>query len=157
LRLGQLAAAREVLGPPPWIGSETRIGALIALAEGRAAEAEQLSSSLRREVPRSRLFGSIVDARIAKLRGDHDAALHFAADTLAVAQQHNFVRSVLDFGSDLLPELALCASSAADAAYVARVRDTAERGTYAFDSRRAARNPVALSDRELDVLRYLAT
>ena len=157
LRLGQVAAAREVLGPPPWIGSETRIGALIALAEGRAAEAEQLTSSLRRDVPRSRLFGSIVDARIAKLRHDNDAALAAASDTLQVAQRHGFVRSVLDFGSDLLPELAACASSAADAAYVARLRDTAERGTYAFDWRRADHDPVALSDRELDVLRYLAT
>jgi LuxR family maltose regulon positive regulatory protein len=157
LRLGQLPAAREVLGPPPWIGSETRIAALIALAEGRAAEAEQLTSSLRRDVPRSRLFGSIVDARVAKLHHDQDAANRAAADTLQVARQHGFVRSVLDFGSDLVPELAACASSAADAAYVARLRETAERGTYAFDSRRAARDPVALSDRELDVLRYLAT
>jgi LuxR family maltose regulon positive regulatory protein len=53
--------------------------------------------------------------------------------------------------------MAACASSAADAAYVARLRETAERGTYAFDSRRATRDPVALSGRELDVLRYLAT
>jgi LuxR family maltose regulon positive regulatory protein len=157
LRLGQFAAAREVLGPPPWIGSETRIATLIALAEGRATEAEQLTSSLRRDAPRSHLFGSIVEARIAKLRDDDDAALRAAADTLRVAQQHGFVRSVLDFGSDLLPELAACVNSAADAAYVARLRNTAERGTYAFDSRRAARDPVALSDRELDVLRYLAT
>ena len=64
---------------------------------------------------------------------------------------------MLDFGSDLLPELAAGASSAADAEYVARLRATAERGTYAFDARRASRDPVALSDRELDVLRYLAT
>jgi LuxR family maltose regulon positive regulatory protein len=157
LRLGQFAAAREVLGPRPWIGSETRIATLIALAEGRASEAEQLTSSLRRDLPRSRLFGSIVEARIAKLRHDDDATFRAAADTLQVAQQHGFVRSVLDFGSDVLPELAACASSAADAAYVARVRNIAERGTYAFDSRRATRDPVALSDRELDVLRYLAT
>jgi LuxR family maltose regulon positive regulatory protein len=157
LRLGQLAAAREVLGPPPWIGSEIRIAALIALAEGRAAEAEQLTSSLRRQAPRARLFGSIVDARVAKLRGEHDVALRAAADTLVVAQEHGFLRSVLDFGSDLLPEIAAGASSAADAAYVARLRESAERGTYAFDSRRATRDPVALSDRELDVLRYLAT
>ncbi len=157
LRLGQFAAAREVLGSPPWIESETRIGVLIALAEGRAAEAEQLNSSLPRDVPRSRLFGSIVDARVAKLRHADDSALRAATDALRLAQGHGFVRSVLDFGSDLLPELAACASNAADAEYVARLRATALRGTYAFDSRRAARDPVALSDRELDVLRYLAT
>ena len=64
---------------------------------------------------------------------------------------------MLDFGSDLLPELAAAATTAPDAAFVARLRATAVRGTYAEDARRVARDPVALSDRELDVLRYLAT
>jgi ATP/maltotriose-dependent transcriptional regulator MalT len=157
LRLGQVHAAREVLGPPPWGWTEMRVAVLVALAEGRADEAERLSSSLRQTLPRPRLFAAIVESRVALLRGDRVASSAGARRVMEIAQEHGFVRSVLDFGAELLPSLAAATTSVADAEFVARLHEAATLGIAAVGDGRTGWESIGLSGRELDVLRYLAT
>ena len=56
LRLGQIRAARDALGPPPYRESETLAAALIELRAGNPNDASQLSASIGRETPRGLLF-----------------------------------------------------------------------------------------------------
>ena len=52
LRLGQIHAAREVLGPPQYRDSGTVTAALVELADGNADAASRLCGTVRRDTPR---------------------------------------------------------------------------------------------------------
>jgi len=156
LRIGEVRAAREVLGPPPHRPSETLVAALIALADRRPDEATRLSAIVRRDTPRPRLLATLIDARAAVLRDDADAAIASARLAMHIALEHGFLRSVLDYGTALLPEFAAACVTAAEAEFVSNLRDELALSAVSLDRRRP-RDASGLSGRELDVLRYLAT
>jgi len=156
LRIGEVRAAREALGPPPHRPSETLVAALIALSDRRPDEATRLSATVHRDAPRPRLLATLVDARAAVLRDDADTAIANARLAMHIALEHGFLRSVLDYGTALLPEFAAACVTAADAEFVSNLRDELALSAVSHD-RRHTRDASGLSGRELDVLRYLAT
>jgi LuxR family maltose regulon positive regulatory protein len=157
LQLGQVRAAGGVLGLPQHRDSETLVAALIELAHGDAMAALRLSTSVRRDQPRSMLLAALIEAQAAKLRGDHAAVIAAAGRAMRVAQRYGFIRSVLDFGSELLPEFAAVSAGAADAEFVAQLRRSQRHSPATIDLREPGALSVELTDRELEVLRYLPT
>jgi LuxR family maltose regulon positive regulatory protein len=155
LRLGQVRAARTVLGPSRR-PVETLVAALVALADGRSDEAVRLAASVPRDTPRPQLIGALIDARAAVLQDDDERAISNARVAMRVAQEHGFLRSVLDFGTALLPEFERAAVTAGDAEFVTHLRDELALSSLRSEPHRA-NGSTGLSDRELDVLRYLAT
>ena len=157
LQLGQVRAARGVLGSPQHRDSETLVAALIDLAEGDAAAALRLSTSVRREQPRSMLLAVLIEAQAAKLGRNDEAAVAAARRAMRVAQRYGFIRSVLDFGGELLPEFEAISAGAADAEFVAQLRRSQRHNPATIDLRESGALSVELTDRELEVLRYLPT
>jgi LuxR family maltose regulon positive regulatory protein len=155
LRMGHVRAAREALGPPPYRDDDVLVAALIALAEHRGDEARRLAATVRRDTPRPELLATLVDARASVLLHDVAGALNHVRHAMQVAQQHGFMRTVLDYGTALLPEFTSEAVTAADAEFVSRLRD--EVALAAVPTDRSSTDARGLSGRELDVLRYLAT
>jgi LuxR family maltose regulon positive regulatory protein len=156
LRIGEVRAAREVLGAPPYRPSETLVAALIALADRRPDEATRLAALVERDTPRLRLLATLVDARAAVLCDDSNVAITNARLAMRIAQEHGFLRSVLDYGTALLPEFATACVTPADAEFVSRLRDELARSVRPPD-RQPTHDGSGLSGRELDVVRYLAT
>ena len=157
LRLGQIRAARDALGPPPYRASETLAAALIELRAGNPTEASQLSASIGRETPRGLLFASLVDAQAAVLRGDDAGAIVIADDAVRVAREHGFLRTVLDFGRELLPVFEATPTGMADPEFIGTLRDAARVMPAALAPREPDDSFAELSARELVVLRYLPT
>ncbi len=157
LRLGRVGPARKILGSARDRNSELLVAALIELTDGRPDAAALLSSLVRRDAPRSTLLATLIDAQTAKLRGDDDAMFLGAQSAMRLAQRYGFVRSVLDFGGELLPEFEAVAAGADDAEFVARLRQSQRRTPGTIDLRESASHSVDLTHRELEVLRYLPT
>src|SRR5262249_19789706 len=67
-----------------------------------------------------------------------------------------FLRSVLDYGTALLPEFGAACVTAADTEFVTSLRDELALSSVTAEPWLVA-GPQGVSDRELDVLRYLAT
>jgi LuxR family maltose regulon positive regulatory protein len=111
---------------------------------------------VRRDTPRPRLLATLIDARAAVLRDDAEAAITSARLAMHIALEHGFLRSVLDYGTALLPEFAAACVTAAEAEFVSNLRDELALSAVSLDRRRS-RDASGLSGRELDVLRYLAT
>ena len=156
LRLGQIHAAREVLGPPQHRDSETITAALVELADGNADAASRLGGTVRRDTPRARLLAALIDAQAAALRGDNDASIAGAEKAMYVAQRYGLLRTVLDYGSELLPIFGAVSSGPGDTAFVARLRRAQRHAPETIEIQGGAGSR-ELTARELEVLSYLPT
>ena len=76
---------------------------------------------------------------------------------MRLAREHGFVRTVLDYGSELLPVFATISTTAGDAAFVSRLRRAQRHTPASFDGHDPGLTSVELTARELEVLRYLPT
>jgi LuxR family maltose regulon positive regulatory protein len=80
-----------------------------------------------------------------------------AQHAMRLARRYGFLRSVLDFGGDLLPEFEVVSTGADDAEFVAQLRHSERRSPGTIALRDSTTHSVELTHRELEVLRYLPT
>jgi LuxR family maltose regulon positive regulatory protein len=157
LQLGNIGAAREVIGLPPYPPAHAAVSALIALIEGQPATARELASAMPRNSPRRDLIAALLLTQAAIHEGDDNAATANATYAFELAQRHGFVHAVVDTASEVLPLFDRVARTGADNDYVARLRRAVGHTPASVDSHVVAASDLRLSPRELDVLRYLAT
>ena len=157
LQLGNVEAAREAIGAPPYAPAHCAAAALIALRDGQPELARTLASSMPRDTPRRDLSAALLLGQAAMHTGNATTAREHAAYALQLARRHGFVHAVIDTADDLLPVLDRVARSADDVAYVARLRHARRHTPPTIDAELAIASDLRLSPRELDVLRYLAT
>jgi LuxR family maltose regulon positive regulatory protein len=129
-------------------------------ADGSAREAEAFLDRLLRAAEDGERTGSVVEilgllALAHQARGDIPAALGSLERALALAEPEGYVRIFVDEGAPMAVLLDAAAAHTASPGYVRRLRSA----LGAADARRAEKQPLVepLSERELDVLRLLAS